>query len=123
QGATLQRSAREQPLHDASVAAAAPDPSVEAEQRELRCVIDDEVNRLPEKYRLPFVLCYLEGRSNREVAHELGCPLGTVESRLHRARERLRIRLTHRGVLPSVGLLAAVLSEGTVSACVSTPLI
>src|SRR5260370_25355882 len=113
---TIQRATREPPLHGVPLIAATPDPSVEAEQRELRFVIDDEVNRLPEKYRAPFVLCYFEGKSNGEAAHELGCPLGAVDSRLTRARERLRHRLTRRGFLPSVGLSAVVLSESVASA-------
>src|SRR5207245_2252987 len=97
------------------------DPSANAEQQELYLLIDDEVNRLPEKYRLPLVLCYFEGKSNSEAARELGCPLGTLQSRLTRARERLRTRLTRRGV--SAGLLASILSEGVASTCVPTPLV
>jgi RNA polymerase sigma factor (sigma-70 family) len=107
----LRRAAREQPVYDVSVAAATPDPAAEAEQRELHSVIDDEVSRLPEKYRVPLVLCYFDGKSNTEAARDLGCPLGTVESRLTRARQRLRGRLAGRGLSPSaVGLSASVTS-------------
>src|SRR4029434_6964280 len=73
----------------------APEPS-EADWHDLRPVLDDEIARLPEKYRAPFVLCYLEGRTNEEAAAQLGCPKGTVLSRLSRGRERLRARLARR---------------------------
>ncbi len=69
--------------------------------------LHEEINRLPERYRLPLVLCYLEGLTHDQAAHKLGWPLGTVESRLARARDRLRRRLAHRGVMPGVALLGA----------------
>jgi RNA polymerase sigma factor (sigma-70 family) len=93
-------------------------PAWEVEQREARLVLDDEIGRLPDKFRVPFVLCCLEGRSNAEVARELGCPLGTLASRLARARQRLCQGLARRGVTLSAALLAALLSEGCVSASV-----
>jgi RNA polymerase sigma factor (sigma-70 family) len=117
---TSKQAHREIPLQEVSTELG---PGANAEQRELHLLIDEEVNRLPEKYRLPLVLCYFEGKSNGETARELGCPVGTLQSRLTRARERLRTRLTRRGVVPSAGLLAGILSESVASTCVPTPLV
>jgi RNA polymerase sigma factor (sigma-70 family) len=90
-----------------------PAPSADLEQRELRSMLDEEIQRLPERFRLPVVLCYLEGLTHEEAAQRLGCPLGTVNSRLATARERLRDRLTRRGLASTAGLLSAlVLSRG-----------
>ncbi len=72
-------------------------------------MVHQEVDRLPEKYRAPIVLCYLEGLTHDEAAARLSWPVGTVRSRLSRARDTLRSRLTRRGVTaPStLGPLAA----------------
>jgi RNA polymerase sigma factor (sigma-70 family) len=78
--------------------------------REIRPLIDEEVSRLPDRFRQVFVLCYLQGKTNEQAANELGCPLGTVLSRLARARERLRTRLTRRGLAFSAAILAAALA-------------
>src|SRR5262249_46853929 len=61
-------------------------------------VVDEEAEGWPSRYREPFVLCCLEGKTDREAADELGCPKGTVLSRLSRARARLRVRLSKRGL-------------------------
>jgi RNA polymerase sigma factor (sigma-70 family) len=79
--------------------------------RDLRPVLDEEVNQLPEKYRAPFVLCYLDGMTNEEAARELGCPRGTILSRLAWARQRLQRRLARRGVTLSAGILGASLAS------------
>lgn len=89
---------------------------------DLRPVLDEEIQRLPGRYRAAFILCHLEGKTNEEAARCLGCPKGTVLSRLARARERLRLRLTKRGVTLSTAVLAAVLTERTASATVTPPL-
>ena len=88
---------------------------------ELRPVLHEEVNRLPEKYRLPVILCYLEGKTNEEVAEQLKWPVGTVKGRLSRARDLLRSRLSRRGLALSAAFLVTALANGTVIADVVPP--
>jgi RNA polymerase sigma factor (sigma-70 family) len=78
-----------------------------AETRDLRRVLDEELVRLPDKYRIPLVLCYLEGLTHEEAARQLGWPLGTLKGRVQRGREQLRGRLVRRGLAPCA-LLPAV---------------
>jgi hypothetical protein len=83
-------------------------------------MLDDELSRLPYKYRRALVLCHLQDRSNQEAAVELGCPVGSMSRHLARARELLRERLAQRGVVLSTGLLVSVLAEkGTAAVPVS----
>jgi RNA polymerase sigma factor (sigma-70 family) len=97
---------------------------------ELAPLLHAEVARLPDKYRSPVVLCYLEGKTNEEAARQLDWPVGTVKIRLSRARELLRSRLARRGVALTSGLLAvnaltaavpAGLLNGTLQAASSFP--
>jgi RNA polymerase sigma factor (sigma-70 family) len=99
------------------------EPASDALWRDLRPVLHEEVNRLPQRYRAPFILCYLEGKTNEEAAALLGWPKGTVLSTLARARERLRKRLTGRGLALSSATLATVVTENAASAAVSGALI
>ena len=78
--------------------------------RDLRPMLDEAIASLPEKYRAPVVLCYLEGRTNEEAARELGCPKGTVAVRLMRARERLRRRLERCRLILPAALLTVILA-------------
>ncbi len=93
----------------ASPAAATPPPTLD--WIDVRPILDEEIDRLPERFRTPFVLCHVEGKTNEEAARLLGCPKGTVASRLAAARQRLRGRLARRGVALSAGLPAAALSD------------
>jgi RNA polymerase sigma factor (sigma-70 family) len=101
----------------------APDAHDEVLWRDLRLVLDEEIDRLPEKYRVPFVLCYLQGHTNEEAAEQLGCPKGTILSRLARGRERLRSRLVRRGVALTVGGLATALIQNAATATVPAALV
>jgi RNA polymerase sigma factor (sigma-70 family) len=89
----------------------ATDVQVEITGRELRAVLDEELARLPDKYRAPLVLCYLEGATRDEAARHLGWPLGTLKNRVERGRELLGRRLAARGLTLSAGLSTALLLE------------
>jgi RNA polymerase sigma factor (sigma-70 family) len=93
----------------------------DAAWNELRPVLHDEVRRLPEKYRIPVILSYLEGKTNEEVAELLDWPVGTVKGRLSRARALLRSRLTRRGMALSAAFLVTALADGAVFAEVVPP--
>ena len=93
----------------------------DAAWNELRPLLHDEILGLPEKYRVPIILSYLEGRTNEEVADLLHWPIGTVKGRLSRARTLLRSRLMRRGLTLSAAFLLAALADGAVFAEVVPP--
>jgi RNA polymerase sigma factor (sigma-70 family) len=85
------------------------DPFAAVEWGEVRRLLDEELNRLPPRWRTPLVLCYLEGVARDEAASQLRVSLRTLHRRLDEGRARLRERLTRRGLGPAA-LAAAVLS-------------
>ncbi len=94
-------------------------PHQNLEQHALRWALDEEVRHLPEKYRFPIVLCYLEGLTHEEAARHLRCPVGTVHTRMAWARTRLRSRLDRRGLALPGGHLGLALTVEIVPTAVS----
>jgi len=89
---------------------------------DMQVVLDQELGRLPDKYRIPIVLCDLENKSIREAARLLGWPQGTLAGRLARGRKMLAARLARRGFALSGGLLAAMLAQNAL-ACLPLSLV
>ena len=95
-----------------ALARPAEDPLDEVTGRELLVVLDEELQRLPERLRTPLVLCYLEGRTRDEAARELNWSLRTLKRRLEEGRDSLRERLARRGLgLPALLLATGVIQE------------
>ena len=112
QANNARRHAQERINTDRAAGAVDPTPA----EQDLRWLLEEELSRLPNKYRQPVILCYLEGKSNEEAARHLRWPVGTVKGRLARARDLLRRRMTRRGVTLSSAALAAALSSNPVTA-------
>ena len=109
------RKRKEQPMPAADVAERdGRDPAL----ADIEQVLDEELTRLPDKYRLPIVLCCLEGRTQEDAAKELGWTKGTVSGRLARAKGLLEHRLVRRGLAPSASLLAVSLAPDAAAAAV-----
>jgi RNA polymerase sigma-70 factor (ECF subfamily) len=111
------REALSDPMPEAPVAASG------GQLQDLEQLLDEEIARLPQIYRLPIVLCDLEGMSGKEAARQLGWPEGTVSGRLTRGRNLLRNRLGHCGLVAPMGGLIAVLTRHASAASVPTPLL
>src|SRR5262249_42690745 len=95
--ANLKREAARRRAREASrQGALQADATVEICWREMQGLLDEELARLPERYRSPLILCYLEGKTRDEAAQQLGWSLATLRGRLERARERLRAGLSRR---------------------------
>lgn len=101
-----------------------PEPFVEPEEdvAELGYLLDQELVRLPEKYRIPVVLCELEGQPRKAVARQLRLPEGTLSSRLATARRMLAARLRRRGLALTGGAVAVALARNAVAAGVTPAL-
>jgi RNA polymerase sigma factor (sigma-70 family) len=90
---------------------------------DLVIVLEEELHRLPEKFRVPLVLCYLEGKTNEQAARVLGCPRGSMSAQLAQARDRLREHLARRGFAGTSASVAGLLTTGAASASVPLPLL
>ena len=89
-----------------------PEPQINDKElwNDLQPVLDQELSLLPDKYRVPIVMCDLEGRTRKLAARELGVPDGTLAARLSRGRTLLAKRLKNRGIVLPAGLLGMMLS-------------
>ncbi len=118
------RLARRRQTEEASAKQAAAPPAATADRAlldgEQAEALHREIDRLPGAFRMPVVLCYFEGLTLDEAAHRLRWPVGTLRSRLARAREKLRRALTRRGVVLSTAAMAASLAPRSASASVSS---
>src|SRR5262249_17809278 len=116
----VKRSAARRRNHEARLRACTSATTRSPAWDEVQAVLDEEIQRLAEPFRAAFVLCVLEGKSVPQAAAELGWKVGTVSSRLTRARQQLRQRLARRGIEASVLLAALALTEGVGKAALPT---
>src|SRR5262249_32943351 len=106
-----QRRARHEGLASARQPA---NPLAQITAQELLAVLDEELLALPDRYRVPLVLCHLNGATRDEPAPQIGCPSATVKSRLARGLDRLHRALARRGLaLPAVLGAAAIAGSGS----------
>jgi RNA polymerase sigma factor (sigma-70 family) len=113
------RQARERRAADMRKTSVAPDRA----WQELQATLDEALREVPQVYRAPLLLCYLQGQTQEEAARHLGCPLGTVRSRIARGRERLKRALERQGVRLSATAVAAALAGSAASAAVPARLL
>jgi RNA polymerase sigma-70 factor (ECF subfamily) len=90
---------------------------------DLRDLLDEELGRLPEKYRVPILLCDIEGKAHKEAARLLGWPVGTLSGNLARGRQALADHLARRGLVLPSAVLAALLLQNAAQASVPAALI
>jgi RNA polymerase sigma factor (sigma-70 family) len=121
--ADSRRQQREAPCDDLDPLDPHRDPLEELSARELLGVMDEEVQQLPHVYRLPVVLCCLEGKSQEEAARLLAWTIGSVKGRLERGRKRLRERLARRGLNLPAALAVVSIGQGAASAGVPAALV
>ncbi|MDR3623167.1 MAG: sigma-70 family RNA polymerase sigma factor [Paludisphaera borealis] len=118
--ATARTSAARRRSHERNAGQARPLAFTDAPRDDLGPAIHEELDRIPERFRTVLVLCFLEGLTQHQAAERLGWPVGTVQSRLARGRERLGARLARRGLAPSAAVLASSLaSEAAVPAALA----
>jgi RNA polymerase sigma factor (sigma-70 family) len=113
-------------IHESQVGArlpTGPSSEVSVSRAETRAVLDEELRRLPDKYRSALVLCYMEGMSRSEAAQQLGWKPGAVKIRLERGRDLLRQRLTRRGLVLSSAALTLLLEVDSATASASAALV
>jgi RNA polymerase sigma factor (sigma-70 family) len=118
-GRIARRRAKERPLQDVP----SPENKPQEQCQELWPIFDRELSRLADKYRLPIVLCDLEGRSRKEVARQLAIPEGTLSSRLATARKKLAARLARYGFAVTAASLGTLLTEKAATASLSLSLL
>ncbi len=115
--ASLRRNAARRKSRERRADAPAPaGPAAEVTWREVQAILDEELERLPERYRAPLILCYLECLTRDEAARRLGVSPGGLHGQLERGRDLLRERLTKRGLTLSAVLAGAALGEGVAHA-------
>jgi RNA polymerase sigma factor (sigma-70 family) len=102
-----------------------PEPAMTQQDlwHDLQPLLDHELSRLPEKYRVAIILCDIEGKARKEAARQLGVPDGTLAARLARGRVMLARRLARHGLAVSGGSLAAVLAQNAASASAPAPVV
>jgi RNA polymerase sigma factor (sigma-70 family) len=115
--------ARRQLFEKQTLARSSRDPLAEISLREAQTVLDEEMARLPEKYRAPLVLCYLEGTTRDEAVQQLGWSLGTLKRRLEQGREMLRGRLARRGLTLSSALVTGLLAQNAGQGAIAASLV
>src|SRR5262245_32193015 len=111
--------ARRQRREGKAHAAAPPDAAAEVNWREMQVLLDEELEQLPQRYRTPLILCYLDGKTRDEAAGQLGLSVGSLHGRLERGRALLRQRLVQRGLTLSAALFATALAEGVARGALS----